>query len=58
MAQKMRAFHIDEMNPTGEVCYIMHGVPLFAKTMASRMRAFNINETVLHAVWESIWNVR
>ena len=45
----MRAFHADEMNPTEEICYDLEGSPFFAKTMAWRMRAFNINETVLHA---------
>ena len=48
----MRAHDSDEMNPTGKNCYIMEVFPFLAKTMASRMRAFNINETVLHAVWE------
>ena len=57
MTQKVRAFDIDEMNPKGEICYIMEGFPFFAKTMTSRMHAFNIDETVLHAVWESFCNV-
>ena len=54
----MRAFHMDEMKPTGEMCYIMGGVSYLAKTMASRIRAFSIKETVLHGVWEPFCNVR
>ena len=44
-AEQMRAFHINEMDPNGEIRYIVGGVPCFAKTMASQMRVFNINET-------------
>ena len=31
LAQKMRAFHIDEIKPTNEICYIMEGFHFFCQ---------------------------